>query len=60
MIPFLLFAWFCFGLIAFFVLGISEKLVEKGLSVLAIPLYLVLFGMFLFGVIVTVFMFVEP
>lgn len=60
MIPFLLFAWLCFGLIAFFVFGIAEKLVEKGLSVLAIPLYLILFGMFLFGVIVTVFMFVEP
>lgn len=59
MIPFLLFAWLCFAFIAFFVLGISEKLVEKGLSILAIPLYLILFGMFLFGVIVTVFMFVE-
>lgn len=53
---FLLFYWTCFGLISFLVLGFSEKLVEKGLGLLALPFYVLFMGALVFSIFLTTMM----
>lgn len=59
MFAFLVFYWCCFALISFYVLGFSEKLVEKGYGVLAIPFYMLFLGGFLFSIILTTMMLIQ-
>lgn len=59
MATFLIFYWFCFVFISFYVLAFSERLVDKGYGILAIPFYMLFLGGLLFSVILTTMMLIQ-